>query len=698
MPNKPIQEIPEEIVQHAKKLQQELTRHNYLYHTLDQPEISDDAYDALFRELLDLENRYPELRTPSSPTNRIGGALLEKLAKKPHVLRMYGLDNVFSTKEWLEFVERMERHWASKGLGKLPLVFWCDAKLGGLAMEIIYENGQMIEALTRGDGETGEVVTEAARTVRNLPLLLAGSGPFPQRLEVRGEVVIFRKDFISLNERQEEAGLKIFSNPRNAAAGALRQLDPKIAASRPMRFLAYGQGQIIWGDAKPFLTMREAMENYVKWGFSIPPDGRLCEGTEAVTDYVEWVRLHRDNFPMEIDGAVAKLNNLKAQEELGFTARAPRFAIAFKFPARHAQTRLKAIEIQVGRTGVLTPVAVLEPVPVGGVTVSHATLHNEDEIKTLDLRVGDTVTVQRAGDVIPQITGVDLSRRDPDAKPYEFPRVCPACGQPAHREPGEAAWRCDNLACPSINMRAILHFVSKSGLDIQGLGQQWIRQLVDSGRVKSPADLFTLTEADLVKYDRMGPVLAKKIIEALDTAKKDATLARLISALGIRHVGTQTARELAENFSNMDELAHASVERLMEIPDIGPEVAASIRYFFETPSNKDILDRLKKYGLWPQSHPARESRSSGGELAGKTALFTGTLSVPRAEAQEMFEKAGGIVKSSVGKNLDYVIAGENPGSKLQKARELGLNVLDEQQFHKLFENNGVDLPQGGKNE
>lgn len=698
MTDKPNSESQDSAFARIQRLRDELNHHNYLYHTLDRPEISDGAYDALFKELLELEEKHPELKSPASPTARIGGRLLEKLDKKPHAERMYGLDNVFSKEEWLEFAGRMERLWASKGLGELPLVFWCDPKLDGLALEIIYEDGLMTEALTRGDGETGEVVTEAARTVRNLPLRLAGPGPFPARLEIRGEVVIFKKDFITLNERKAEEGLKGFANPRNAAAGAMRQLDSRIAAARPMRFLAYGQGRIIWGAAKPFLTQEEAMESYVKWGFSAPPDGRLCRGLQAVAEYAEWVRSHRDQFEMEIDGAVAKLNSLAAQAELGFTARAPRFAVAFKFPARQAQTKLLAIETQVGRTGVLTPVARLEPVSVGGVTVTHATLHNEDEIKALDLRIGDTVTVRRAGDVIPQITGADLSRRPAGSKPYEFPKTCPACGQPVHREPGEAAWRCDNLACPSINTRAILHFVSKSGLDIQGLGDKWVTRLVESGRVKSPADLFTLTEADLMKYDRMGPALAKKILAALDKAKKEASLAKLISALGIRHVGAQTARGLADNFPDLDALAHAGAERLMEIPDIGPEAAASIRNFFDTPSNQEILERFKKNGLWPKAGDAKTEGAQKGGLAGKTALFTGTLSIPRAEAQALFEKAGGAVKGSAGKSLDYVIAGENPGSKLEKARGLGLKVLDESQFYKLLEENGVELPEGGGNE
>lgn len=686
-PSPQVQSVPEASAERARWLQRELNRHNHLYHTLDQAEISDDAYDALFRELLDLEARYPQLRTPSSPTGRTGGGLLEGLEKKAHIRRMYGLDNVFSPEEWQEFVERMLRLWAESY--KLPLEFWCDPKLDGLALELTYENGVLTEALTRGDGETGEVVTEAARTVRNIPLALLGEGPFPALLQVRGEVVIFRKDFQKLNERQKRDGQKIFANPRNAAAGALRQLDLGVAASRPLSFLAYGQGHIEWGDAEEFHTQAEAMASYKKWGFATPPDGRLCHGVQQVVGYVEWARTHREELPMEIDGVVAKLNSLKAQAKLGFTARAPRFAVAFKFPARKAKTRLKAIEIQVGRTGALTPVAVLEPVNVGGVSVSHATLHNEDEIKALDLRPGDMVIVQRAGDVIPQITGVDIGERPENSKPYVFPGICPACGQPVHREPDESVWRCDNMSCPAINLRSILHFVSNSGLDIQGLGEKWIKQLVESGRVKSPADLFTLTEEELIKYDRMGPQLAKKILLAIDKAKKDATLARLVSALGIRHVGTQTARALAENFSTLDELENASLERLMEVQDVGPEVAASIRYFFETPANRKILESFREYGLWPHGGRTDAQTHINSLLAGKSALFTGTLNMPRHEAQKLWEELGGLVKNSIGKNLDYVIVGENPGSKLQKARELGLNVLDEAQFNKLLAENGI---------
>lgn len=672
----------------AAWLGRELERHNWLYHAKDSPEISDDEYDALFNELVDLERRWPQLKTPDSPTMRVGGGLLPGLEKKAHTQRMYGLDNVFSPAEWVDFAARMERLWEGRGEGRLEMEFWCDPKLDGLALEIIYENGVLAEALTRGDGETGEIVTAAVRTIRNVPLRLAAS-PAPALLEVRGETVIFRKDFKILNELQEENGLKIFANPRNAAAGALRQLDTSVARSRPLRFLAYGIGEANWGQARPCGTQAELAARFIEYGFTVPPDGKLCKGLAEVENYVEWARQHRDDFPMEIDGVVAKLNSLAKRELIGFTARAPRFAVAFKFPAMQARTILENIDIQVGRTGALTPVAILRPVPVGGVIVSHATLHNEDEIKALDLRIGDTVIVQRAGDVIPQIVGVDLALRPAESRPWKFPDRCPACGQPVHREPEESVWRCDNMACPAINQRIILHFVSKAGLDIAGFGEKWISRLVESGKVKSPADLFDLSVEDLVEFDRMGLVLAGKLVESLQAAISGTSLYKLICALGIRHVGDQTARSLADAFVNLDDLAAATAGRLQEIQDIGPEVSASIRYFFETPANIEILRRLRAIGLWPVRKV--EAATAGGlPLSGKSVLFTGTLSMPRQDAQDMARKAGAAIKNSVGRNLNYLVAGENPGSKLQKAREMNIPVLNEGEFLRLLNASGME--------
>lgn len=686
----------------ARWLATELERHNYLYHTLDAPEISDDQFDALFRELADLEDRWPQLRSAHSPTLRVGGKLLDGLAKKAHSRRMYGLDNVFSVAEWNEFVERMRRAWDAEVNGPLPAAFWCDPKLDGLALEIIYENGVLREALTRGDGEVGEVVTEAVRTIRTVPLRLRGDGPFPALLEVRGEVVMFKKDFAALNARQEELGRKIFANPRNAAAGTLRQLDTSVTESRPMRFLAYSLGEARWAPAKPCLLHSALMARLTDYGFLTPPNGRLCPSPQEVEAYVEWVRQHRPDFPMEIDGAVAKLDNLEAQAALDFTARAPRFAVAFKFPAMQAQTLLEGIEVQVGRTGALTPVAVLAPVGVGGVMVSRATLHNEDEIRARDVRVGDTVIVQRAGDVIPEVVGPVLEKRPAGLEPYTFPRVCPACGQPVYREEGEAAWRCENLACPAIRLRSITHFVSKAGLDIQGVGRKWIEQLVSCGRVQSPADLFTLTVQELLGFERMGEVLAQKFVDALAEARHTASLQRLVSALGIRHVGEQTARTLADRFHDLAELENATEETLLALPDVGPEVASSIRNFFDSPANRALLERLHALGLWParQASPEEGEQQSTaphaadgamnlGPLFRKTILFTGTLSVPRGVAQKWAEAAGAVPLGSVSKKLDYLVAGEKAGGKLEKARALGVTVLDETAFRNLLRESGI---------
>lgn len=672
--------------QRAQMLAKELVRHNHLYHTLDAPEISDDTYDALFRELMELETRWPQLRTNDSPTLRVGGGTLPSLTKKAHRRPMYGLDNVFSTEEWRDFLGRAERSWDSTTNGTMPASFWCDPKLDGLALEIIFENGLLVEALTRGDGNTGEVVSEAVRTIRTVPLRLQGIGPWPARLEVRGEVVLFKKDFEKLNARQKESGQKIFANPRNVAAGTLRQLDMNVTRSRPLRFLAYGVGEVVWQDATPWQNQSEMMARLVQWGFPVPPKGKLCTTPQEVERYVQWVQSQRETFPMEIDGVVAKMEDLEAQETLGHTARAPRFAVAFKFPASQAQTLLKDIEIQVGRTGVLTPVAVLEPVAVGGVIISRASLHNEDEILARDVRIGDTVIVQRAGDVIPEILGPVLEKRPEDAIPYRFPHVCPICQEAALREKDEAAWRCGNLVCPAVRLRSIFHFVSKAGLDIQGVGPKWIEQLVRSGRVNSPADLFTLTVEDLLGFERMGEVLAQKFVDSLEQARKSAGLSRLLSALGIRHVGEQTARLLAGHFRDMDDLAAADMESLQAIPDIGPEVATSIRAFFTSPANRDLLERFRKIGLWPVSTVDTASTKvlSTSPLNDKNILFTGSLSIPRGQAQKLAQEAGAVIATAVTKKLHYLVVGEKPGSKLSKAERLGVTILDEAAFMALL--------------
>ncbi|WP_446423702.1 NAD-dependent DNA ligase LigA [Mailhella sp.] len=728
----------------------ELNRHNRLYHQLDAPEITDEAYDALFRELAALEEAHPDLRQSDSPTRRVGGAVLPYLETRPHRQRMYGLDNVFSAEEWEAFVLRAERA-LPEAAPDVMAAWWADPKLDGLACEIAYENGVMVQALTRGDGEVGEVVTEAMRTVRNLPLRLAGEGPFPRRIEVRGEVLMFRREFEGLNERQAALGQKLFANPRNAAAGSLRQLDTSVTASRKLRFLAYSLGEVDWGNAlpdapstlpahevsraegaapaaSPARAPRSApaqgsllagfsaqepkaaaqssvaapaaeaaapdlrrwprhsllMRDLRAWGFDTPPEGRLCRSAAEAQACMEELEARRDDLPFEIDGVVFKLDDREAQAALGFTARAPRFAAAWKFTARKAVTRLKKISIQVGRTGVLTPVAELEPVSLGGVMVQRATLHNEDEIERLGVREGDMVTIQRAGDVIPDVLGPVLDQRPKGLPPFVFPRTCPVCGSPARRLDGEAAWRCVNLACPAVIRRSIVHFVSKAGLDVDGVGAKWVEALIDAGRVQSPADLFTVTREELMGFERMGEVSAGNFVAALDEARRKAPLTRFIAALGIRHVGEQTARTLAERFRSMDELAKASLEELMLLPDIGLEVARSIRAFFENEQNRELLERFRGLGLWPSSE-AQAAPAVPQVLAGKKLLFTGTLSRPRDEYRRMAEAAGGVVLSGVSKKLDWLVAGDKPGSKLDKALALGVPVLDEADFLALFE-------------
>lgn len=667
-----------------EELRRFIDYHNYRYHTLDAPEITDDEYNAAFQELLGLEERYPQWKTPDSPTNRVGGQVLSALETRRHTLRMYSLDNVFSTEDWQGFLKRLEN-----ALPGVEPDFWCDPKMDGLALELVYENGRFAEALTRGDGEVGEVVTEAMRTVRNLPKVLRGV--FPERLEVRGEVIFRRTDFMALNERLRKDNAKTFANPRNAAAGSIRQLDTSVTASRPLRFLAYGLGEVRFGDMPPWRTYAEVMARLRDFGFETPPGGRLCRGSAAVEAYHAELAEKRETLAYEIDGVVMKLDDLEAQEALGYTARAPRFAVAWKFPAQQATTRLLDITIQVGRTGVLTPVAELEPVSVSGVIVSRATLHNEDEIRNRDVRVGDRVVVQRAGDVIPEVVRAVLSERSPDSEPFVFPHVCPACGQAASRIEGEAAWRCVNLSCPAVIRQSLAHFVSKAGLDIEGLGQRWIELLVSSNRVRTPADLFTLTVSELLHYERMGVKLATKFVDSLQRAKKEATLQRLICALGIRHVGEQTARTLASAYADMDALGAASPEELQTLPDIGPEVASAIRAFFEDKPNVDLLARLKELGLWPVQ--LETPRAPVGPLTGMKVLFTGSLSMPRSQAQRMAEEAGAEIAASVSKKLSLLVVGDEPGSKLEKARTLGIRVVDEAAFLALL-NKGDGTPVG----
>ncbi|MGE4293695.1 MAG: NAD-dependent DNA ligase LigA [Desulfovibrio sp.] len=556
--------------------------------------------------------------------------------------------------------------------------FWVDPKMDGLAIEVVYEQGRFVRAITRGDGEIGEDVTRNMRTVRNLPLRLHGENP-PELLEVRGEMVLSKAEFQALNQRQAEQGNKIFANPRNAAAGSVRQLDPNVAATRPLRFLAYGIGLVRGGPHWP--TQEALMRGLAAYGFAIPPEVRLCASPDEVEQAFAELQKGREGLPFEIDGVVAKLDDRSLQEFLGATARAPRWALALKFPAHQAKTLLRDVIFQVGRTGAITPVAELEPVSVGGVEVSRATLHNFDEIANKGFRVGDKVLVQRAGDVIPQLVRPLVDERDGSEREISPPENCPACGSHLERAAGEVALRCVNTSCPAQLERGMVHFVSKAGLDMDGVGQEWVRRLVADKVLASPADLFTLRAATLLAYERMGEKSSRKFVETVEKARKEATLARLIAALGIRHVGEQTARALAERYADLDALAAASQEELQGIPDVGAVVAESIAQYFENDKNRELLERFRDLGLWPAGAKAALAE---GPLAGKRFLFTGGLPIARGQAEKLVEERGGIVAGSISKKLDYVVAGEKAGSKLEKARQFGLNILDYEAFMTLL--------------
>ncbi|WP_207262264.1 NAD-dependent DNA ligase LigA [Desulfovibrio sp. Huiquan2017] len=669
--------VPESVAERAAFLREKIDYHNHRYYVLDDPEISDQEFDTLFRELAALEAAYPELDDPNSPTRRVGGEPAEGFTPYEHALRLYSLDNAMDLDAWYAFHERV-----AKGVGRPDVAYWADPKMDGLALEVIYENGRYVRAATRGDGLVGEDVTANMRTVMNLPLTLRGDD-VPELLEVRGEVVMANKDFAALNARQEEKGEKIFANPRNAAAGTIRQLDPKVAALRPLRFMAYGVGRVQWaGRSADWATQQELMEGLHDLGFAIPPDVKLCTSAKEVADYFQKLGDIRATLPFEIDGMVAKVNDREMQEALGYTARAPRWALALKFPAHQTKTRLNAIRIQVGRTGVLTPVAELEPVELAGVVVSNATLHNKGYIAERDLRVGDTVLIQRAGDVIPQVLSADLEQRPENAVSFVFPMVCPVCESTAV-EDGERVV-CTNPACPAKTVQRLVHFVSKAGMDMEGVGKMWVRKLAEDGVLNTAADLFTLKKTDLLKYGGMGDKSAENFLKAIEKAKDGAPLWRLIAGLGIRHIGEQAARTLAARFKDLDELFGASLDDLIELEGVGEKMAESILDFRVDAANREMIDRFRDLGVWPEGGTPVEEPSEEFPLAGKVFIFTGTLPVSRDEAQAMVEARGGVSVKSISKKVDYVVAGEKAGSKVGKAEALGLEVIDFDAFKALL--------------
>ncbi|MBB3256553.1 DNA ligase (NAD+) [Paraburkholderia bannensis] len=665
----------------AAWLRAELERANHAYYVLDQPDLPDAEYDKLFRELQQIESAHPDLITPDSPTQRVGGEASAGFEPVVHDVPMLSLNNGFADEDIAAFDKRVH-----ETLGKAEgdqVDYACELKFDGLAISLRYVDGVFVQASTRGDGTTGENVTENVRTIRSLPLRLKGKR-VPKVLDVRGEVLMFRRDFARMNERQREAGQKEFANPRNAAAGSLRQLDSKITAQRPLSFFAYGIG-VLEGEPMP-ATHAELLDWYAEMGLPVNSERAVVKGAQGLLEFFRAVGEKRESLPYDIDGVVYKVNRRDEQDALGFVSRAPRFALAHKFPAQEALTKLLAIDVQVGRTGAITPVARLEPVFVGGATVTNATLHNEDEVRRKDIRIGDTVIVRRAGDVIPEVVSALLERRPEDAREFVMPTECPVCGSRIERLPDEAIARCTGgLFCPAQRKQALWHFAQRRALDIDGLGEKIIDQLVEQNLVRTPADLFNLGFATLAQLDRMADKSAQNLLDSLEKAKS-TTLARFIYALGIRQVGESTAKDLARYFGSLDPIMDASIEQLLEVKDVGPIVAESIHQFFAEEHNRTVIEQLRAPGkvTWVEGPPA--PKAPVGVLAGKTVVLTGTLpTLTRDAAKEMLEAAGAKVAGSVSKKTDYVVAGADAGSKLAKAEELGLPVLDEEGLHKLLE-------------
>ena len=659
--------------QQIDTLRQDLRRYEYEYHVLDNPTIPDAEYDRLFHQLKALEAAHPELITADSPTQRVGAKPLSGFAQIRHEIPMLSLDNAFSDEEFYAFVKRIEDR-----LIRLPepLTFCCEPKLDGLAVSILYVNGVLTQAATRGDGTTGEDITANIRTIRNIPLQLLMDNP-PARLEVRGEVFMPHAGFERLNQQALEKGEKTFANPRNAAAGSLRQLDPKITSKRPLVLNAYGIG-IAEGVDLPN-THYDRLQWLKSIGIPVNPEIRLCNGTDEVLDFYRDIQNKRSSLGYDIDGTVLKINDITLQEKLGFISKAPRWAIAYKFPAQEELTRLNDVEFQVGRTGAITPVAKLEPVFVAGVTVSNATLHNGDEIERLDIAIGDTVVIRRAGDVIPQIIGVLHDRRPADARPIVFPETCPVCDSAIVRIEGEAVARCTGgLFCAAQRKEALKHFVSRKAMDIDGVGGKLIEQLVDRELVHTPADLFKLDLTTLTRLERMGAKSAENALASLEKAK-NTTLARFIFALGIREVGEATALNLANHFKTLEALQNADLEALQQVPDVGEVVANRILAFWHEPHNVAVVNDLIAQGVHWETVETKEVTEN--RFKGKTVVLTGTLTqMGRNEAKALLQDMGAKVSGSVSAKTDFVIAGDAAGSKLTKAQELGVTVLTEEEF------------------
>ncbi|EOL8970209.1 NAD-dependent DNA ligase LigA [Cronobacter dublinensis] len=661
------------------QLRTTLRHHEFLYHVMDAPEVPDAEYDRLMRELRALEEAHPELVTPDSPTQRVGAAPLTEFSQVRHEVPMLSLDNVFDEASFLAFNKRVKDRLKSTD----ALVYCCELKLDGLAVSLLYENGLLVRAATRGDGTTGEDITLNVRTIRAIPLKLRGDN-IPARLEVRGEVFLPQAGFEKINEEARRTGGKVFANPRNAAAGSLRQLDPRVTAKRPLTFFCYGVG-LLEGGELPRSHMGR-LQQFKDWGLPVSDRIRLVETPEDVLAFYHQVEADRPTLGFDIDGVVIKVDSLELQEQLGFVARAPRWAVAFKFPAQEQMTTVRDVEFQVGRTGAITPVARLEPVQVAGVLVSNATLHNADEIARLGLRIGDKVVIRRAGDVIPQVVNVVLSERPEETRPVVFPAQCPVCGSDVERVEGEAVTRCTGgLICGAQRKEALKHFVSRRAMDVDGMGDKIIDQLVEKEYVHTPADLFRLTAGKLIGLDRMGPKSAQNVVNALENAK-ETTFARFLYALGIREVGEATAAGLAAHFGTLEALINASIDDLQNVPDVGIVVATHVFNFFEEESNRAVIrDLTENVGIhWPAPQVVKAEEIDS-PFAGKTVVLTGTLSqMSRDDAKARLAALGAKVSGSVSKKTDLLIAGEAAGSKLAKAQELGIEVIDEAEMLRLL--------------
>src|SRR5580692_9948931 len=666
---------PSSIRKEIEGLREKLRHHEYRYYVLDDPEISDAAYDKLMQKLQALEAAYPELVTPESPTVRVGGTPREGFQTVRHARAMLSLDNAFSYDALRDFDRRVR-----EGIGTDKIEYIAEHKFDGLSISLQYAGGKLVRGVTRGDGTTGEDVTPNVKTIRSIPLQMDAAAlkkaKLPSVFEVRGEVLMTRKAFEALNRQQELTGGKIFVNARNSAAGAVRVLDPSITAARRLDFFAY----YLFVDGKvPFAKHSESLGALKQLRFRASDDWKLCHGIDEVIAYCDDWDAKREKLPYEIDGVVIKVNATAIQNELGFTAKAPRWAIAFKYPARQETTVVNDIRVNVGRTGALTPVAMLEPVQVGGVTVSRSTLHNMDEVERLGVQIGDTVLIERAGEVIPHI--LKVVKEEKNRKPFRMPKHCPECGSTIHHIEGEVAYRCVNAACPAKRKESLLHFASRHAMNIDGLGDKIVDQLVDKGLVKDVADLYALKEDAVAGLERMAEKSAQNLLAEIEGSKK-SSLARLIYALGIFSVGERTGQLLAEHFSSLEELAAAKEEQLEAVHEVGPKVAASIVEFFSEPANRQLIKKLNKVGV----HPTAEKREMKSQkLAGKSFVFTGGLANrSREEAAELVQQHGGKISGSVSKKTDYVVVGADPGSKYDKAKELGVPVLTETEFEKLI--------------